>query len=132
MMVRYRPCPLRPVSKTRWNSPRRRIRRAAGRVLDGMGILAVCASSWARGLFRGARRIPLAATVSLPGGCDRQAFATLRATAREDLPALLGRHADEKAVRPLPVPPVRLKCTFALRHDSGDLWSGFNRTEKLK
>jgi hypothetical protein len=68
----------------------------------------------------------------LPGGGDRQALAALRTAARENLPALLGRHTDEKAVGPLPVPPVRLKCTFALRHDSADLWSGFDSLEKLK
>jgi hypothetical protein len=32
----------------------------------------------------------------------------------------------------LPVPPVRLKCTFALRHYLGNLWSGRRRTEKPK
>jgi hypothetical protein len=31
MMVRKRPWALRPASNTRWNSPRRRIRRAGGR-----------------------------------------------------------------------------------------------------
>src|SRR5690349_15378753 len=36
MMVKYRPWALRPASKTRWNSARRRRRRPGGRALDGM------------------------------------------------------------------------------------------------
>ena len=53
----------------------------------------------------------------LPGGGHGEALAPLRAPAREDLPALLGRHTDEEPVGPLPVPAVRLKCAYALGHD---------------
>ena len=39
------------------------------------------------------------------------------ATPLQDLPALLGRHAHEEAVRLFTAPTIRLKCTFTLRHD---------------
>ena len=54
----------------------------------------------------------------LPRSCDGEALPPLGAPAREDLPALLGRHADEEPVGPLAVPAVRLKCAYALGHDS--------------
>lgn len=54
---------------------------------------------------------------SLPRGGHSEALTPLRAPAREDLPALLGGHPDEEPVGPLPVPPVRLKSTYALGHD---------------
>ena len=54
----------------------------------------------------------------LPRSCDGQALAPLGAPAREDLTALLRRHADEEPVSPLAVAAVRLKCADALGHDS--------------
>ena len=62
---------------------------------------------------RGWQRVRLA----LSGVRNREPLATLRATALQDLPALLGRHPDQEAVGLLAVPTVRLKCTFALGHD---------------
>ena len=54
----------------------------------------------------------------LPRCCDGQALAPLGAPAREDLTALLRRHADQEPVRPLTVAAVWLKCAYALGHDS--------------
>ena len=55
--------------------------------------------------------------MALSGVRNREPLATLRATALQDLPAVLGGHTDQKAVGFLAVPTVRLKCTFALGHD---------------
>ena len=54
---------------------------------------------------------------ALPRSCDGEALPPLGAPARKHLPALLGRHADEKPVGPLAMPAVRLKCAYALGHD---------------
>lgn len=55
--------------------------------------------------------------MALSGVRNREPLATLRATALQDLPAILGSHTDQEAVGLLAVPTVRLKCTYALRHD---------------
>ena len=63
---------------------------------------------------------------ALSGMSDREALAPLRAAARENLPALLGRHANKETVGLLAVPAVRLKCAYALGHDcktSAGTWS---------
>jgi hypothetical protein len=56
-------------------------------------------------------------TELLPRSGDSETLPPFGAATRQDLPALLGRHADEESVGPFPVPPVRLKCAYALRHD---------------
>src|SRR3954463_15659353 len=55
--------------------------------------------------------------MALAGVRNGQALAALRAAALEHQPAFLGRHPHEKPVRLFPVPPVRLKCADAFRHD---------------
>src|SRR5258708_13325981 len=42
--------------------------------------------------------------------------------------SLLGRHPHQESVGPLPVPPVRLKCAYALGHDClKPLWRFFSK-----
>jgi hypothetical protein len=53
----------------------------------------------------------------LPRSGDREALPPFGAATGKDLTALLRRHADQESVGPFPVPPVRLKCADALRHD---------------
>ena len=55
--------------------------------------------------------------MALSGVRNGEPLPAFRAPAFQDQPPLLGRHADQKTVGLLPVPTVRLKCTFALRHD---------------
>jgi len=64
----------------------------------------------------------------LPRSGDGKTFPAFGAAARQDLTALLRRHPDEEPVGPLPVPPVRLKCAYALRHDYWNLCSGSTRS----
>jgi hypothetical protein len=106
MRVRYRPWALRPASNTRWNSPRRRMRRAGGRALD-----------------KGER---------LPRSGHSEALPPLRAPPGQDLPALLGRHPHEKPVGSLAVPAVRLKCAYALGHDSKTSVAGLLETRETQ
>ena len=54
----------------------------------------------------------------LPRRGHGQALPPLGAPARENLTALLRRHTDEEPVGPLPVAAIRLKCAYALGHDS--------------
>ena len=64
---------------------------------------------------------------------DRQAFATLRAAALEDEPAILGAHPDQKSMRPLTMARVGLEC--ALGHEKSLLlmnWVSFEANEKYK
>ena len=54
---------------------------------------------------------------ALAGVRNGEPLAALGATPLQDQAALLGRHAHEEAVSFLTAPSIRLKCTFALRHD---------------
>ena len=54
---------------------------------------------------------------ALAGVRNGEPLAALGATALQDLPAVLRRHPHEETVRFLTAPSIRLKCTFALRHD---------------
>ena len=76
---------------------------------------------------------PAAGSVTaLAGVRDGQALAPLRAAPLEHEPPLLRRHADQEPVGLLPVPPVRLKCADALRHDLKNLYYGSREMEKPK
>src|SRR5262245_40857664 len=65
-----------------------------------------------------ATRGPRPVLCGLTRGCHRQPFAPLGAAAFKHEPAVLGAHADEKAMRPLAATPVRLERAL---HDVGPL-----------
>ena len=70
--------------------------------------------------------------MALAGVRHGQPFTALRAAALEHEAAVLGGHAHQEPVGLLPVPPVRLKCADALRHDLKNLYCGSRELEKLK
>lgn len=98
MIVKYRPWALRPPSKTRWNSARRRSRRARGRVCDGMGMTpgGFTRLRTGGGTCLSARRR------------NGQAFSPFGAPPLEHQAPILCTHPHEEPVGALPVSPIRL------------------------